>query len=214
MIKTYADFITEIEKRYGKYSEILKAELVIYLPAKVRQSELQGLFWKIREEFSTQFKTPPDITMINKLLKISGYSIEAEALHWWKQLNDKVNSYRDCMISDVRVQAAIEMMGGWVNFCQRLLRDENGKDLDVWAQKRFVELFKMYSEIPPVEELKILPGLSNDEDYTRRKKKMIFIGDKNLCLQALEYRESVIKAIGADDMIAGIKQKTDSLVRT
>lgn len=210
----YSEFITAIEDIYTPYtSDILKKLTIKYIKERWQESELDGILAMITVKHDPKYKTPPSpATFEECFLRSSAKSTDAEALHWWKLLNDNVNSYRDCMISDVRVQVAIEMMGGWVNFCQRLLRDENGKDLDVWAQKRFVELFKMYSEIPPAEDLKILTGLSNDEDYNRRKKKMIFIGDKNSCLQALEYRESVIKAIGVEEMATGIKQKTDALV--
>ena len=99
---------------------------------------------------------------------------------WWERLNKKSNYMRDCAISDIRVQSLIETMGGWVWFCTRLVRDETGKELDVWNQKRFIELYKLYTGNPPEKEFKILRG---DSTFSaeKRQEKMVFIGDEDKC---------------------------------
>ena len=85
MIQTYTDFITQIEGVYGVYNPALKAELAMYLPAKVKQDDLQSLYWKIREEYTTSYKTPPDLTQIHALLKKSG-NYEAAAVKIYNQI--------------------------------------------------------------------------------------------------------------------------------
>ena len=181
MIKTYSEFITRIEATYGPYSDIHKTEVAVYISKRIPESELDRLFWKIREELSAVYKTPPDITLIGKLVRKSNEQLEAEALSWWRRLNLKKDYMRDCVIEDLRVQAAIETMGGWVWFCTRMVQDESGQDIDHWNRKQFLSLYKLYSEVKPEGEVKILYG----QGQFKRNEKIVMIGDSNRCAELL-----------------------------
>ena len=169
MIQTYTDFITQVEGVYGVYNPALKAELAMYLPAKVKQEDLQSLYWRIREEYTTAYKTPPDLTQIHALLKKSDRDYEAEAHEWWNTITRTGCSLDDVVISDLRAQACIEDFGGWAEFCQR---DPQYESLH---QQKFTKWFVMYSHKLPDREAKVLLG-----DSTRRREPLMF-GLKDEC---------------------------------
>lgn len=192
MINTYADFITQIESVYGKYIPALKAELIAYLPKKIKESDLQDVYWKLREEYSTVYKTPPDLTQINNLFKLSDKDYEAEALNWWGMITRTGNSLDDVIISDLRAQAAIEDFGGWAAFCQRDPESEH------FHQAKFIKWFVMYSHNRPEREQRVLRGEST------RVKIPIMFGDKEACLQLVQDRNvKQLEAMKEINNIAG-----------
>ncbi len=194
MIKTYADFITQLEGVYGLYNPAQKAELIIYLPARIRESELKDLYWKIREEYSAVYKTPPDITQINNLLRKTENTLEIEANSWYDRLTRTGNSLDNVIISDLRAQGAIQNFGGWAAFCQR------NPEYETLHRKAFIASFvKLDKETGHDPHPCILYGES-----TRRNKLPLMFGDSEKCQAALEYHKSqALKLI--NDMTTGMK---------
>ena len=175
MANPYAEFLTRIENAYGLYNPVHKAELVVYLPAKVPATELDKLYWKLREEYSAAYKTPPDITQINNVLK-QDTNLEAEASRWFDTLTRTGNSLDHVIISDVRAQEAVQSFGGWPAFCQRKPEDEH------WHRKNFIDAY-----------MKAVPGENVPQmlfgESTRRDKTPLMFGDRDLCAAALEYHK-------------------------
>ena len=198
----HVKFMLGVIEVYGPYnSEILESLTMSYLQERWRESDLESVYKQLILKKSSKYKTPPDPAEFEELFpRQSSTSIEAEALKWWDELNRKINSYRDCIISDVRAYKAIQMMGGWTWFCQRLVRDETGKDIDVWNRKQFVEYFKLYSENRPDEEISIMQGLSE------MKKPPVMIGNQEQCLMIQEKSNNAITLV--EDMTNTIRERT------
>jgi len=180
----YAEFMTAIVAVYGSYSKHPESEESLlekitfkYIMERFKESELEDVFKKLILTKSAKFKTPPDPAEFEEIFfKKSNKATDAEALVWWEELNRKSNSWRNCIISDIRAQSAIESMGGWIWFCQRIKMDEQGKDLDQWHRKQFVDLFKLYTENPPDRSARVLDGLSETV------KPPVMIGNADQCL--------------------------------
>lgn len=196
----YVKFMSGVIEVYGPYnSEILESLTMSYIQERWKESELESVFKQLVLKKSAKFKTPPDPAEFEELFpRQSAKAVEAEALKWWEELNRKTNSYRDCIISDVRAYKAIQTMGGWVWFCQRLKTDENGKDLDQWARKQFVDLFKLYSENPPDEQIGILSGLGE------MKKQPVMIGNRDECLLISQGKNKPMELV--EDMTKNLRR--------
>ncbi len=190
MANPYAEFLTRIENAYGLYNPVHKAELAVYLPAKVPTTELEKLYWKLREEYSAAYKTPPDITQINNVLKQDNNQ-ETEASRWFDELTRTGNSLDHVIISDLRAQEAVKSFGGWPAFCQRKPDDEH------WHRKNFISAFT--KAVPESNQPQILFGES-----TRRDKLPLMFGDKNICAAALEYHKGEAMNL-ITDMSKGMK---------
>jgi len=176
MIKTYTDFITQIEGVYGVYNPALKAELAMYLPAKVRQDDLQSLYWKIREEYTTAYKTPPDLTQIHALLKKSAGNYEADAVKIYNEITATGCSLDHVILSDIRGQKALEkVFGTWPEFCRRNPDDEQ------WHRKNFIKAY-CDCEVTQDEIPRIMYG-----DSTCRDRPPNMYGNKGECKKYLEY---------------------------
>ncbi len=187
----HSEFITAIEECYGEYnSDMLKTMVLKFILEKFKEEQLEEIFKKILLSIPTKFKTPPGIAEINDLF-FSAKNIEAEAVKWWNLVNTG-DAWRDAVISDIRAQACIQDMGGWATFQTRFVKDKDGRDIDQWTRKQFINLFKMYSEFPPKREFKIMRGLSENDN-----RRPMFIGDKSVCksLLAEQKNNPVNKAI-------------------
>ena len=205
----YAKAMSTIKSYYGPYDNEFIEEVVLKTLLSIPENHLEGVLDKLmstvprRKDFNPVGK---DVIMQAAVgtPKDRDREIEREAIRWWNDINKRTNYMRDCQIGDIRAQEAIETMGGWVRFCTRTVRDESGKDVDVWNQKRFVELFKMFTYSPPEAEIKVLRGESEDPGEMRAKK-MIMIGDIESCKQisAGSMPKEVFREI--DNMVGGMK---------
>ena len=195
----HAEFMTAVIGIYGPYSSPILEQITFkYIKERFSEADLQAVIEKLILKKSSKYKTPPDPAEFEELFPIQKKSIEAEALKWWDELNRKTNSYRDCVISDVRAYKALQTMGGWVWFCQRLKTDENGKDLDQWTRKQFVDLFKLYSENPPEGQIGILPGLGE------MKKQPVMIGNQDQCLLISQGKNKPMELV--EDMTKNLRR--------
>ncbi len=185
----YSKFISAIEAYYGLYDSELKKEIVLeYIINRFQESELEDLFKLIISRHPSQYKTPPDVAVIQDL---TADSLDAEALAAWDLVCHKVNPYKDCVFADKRIYAALRSMGGHVNFSKRLQKDE------VWEQKRFIEYYKIYTDNPPGDVKPIMPGLSTlKDDY-------LMIGDKVKCREIIAENGSGQELI--EDLTRNIK---------
>ena len=204
MNKAYIEFMSAVIKIYGSYScEELQDLTIEYVKNRWKESELDNIYKQLILKKTTVYKDvkPPDPAEFEKLFpRLTASSIEAEALRWWDELNKKSTAWRDCIISDIRAYKAIQMMGGWIWFCERFVKDENDRDIDVWNRKQFVEYFKLYSENRPEEEIKILPGLSEI------KKPPVMIGNQEQCLLIQQGQNKTLKLV--TDLTNTIKERT------
>lgn len=170
---TYSEFMTAIIEIYGKYnSDILEKITFKYIRDKFKESELQNVIEKLILVKSAKYKTPPDPAEFEEIFfKKSDADYEIEALSWYKEINKHSTRY-DVIISDIRVQATLEDMGGWEAFGERDPKDEH------WHQKKFVDLFKLYSTHRPENEPRLLRGGGNYDP----PQPPTLIGDREACL--------------------------------
>lgn len=176
----YSEFMTALVEIYGPYrSHILEQLTARYIKNRFAEEELEKILMRLTLSKSAKYKTPPDPAEFEEIFARKEGDIEAEAIKWWDELNRNANSWRDCIISDIRVQAAVESMGGWIRFCTRMTRDETGRDIDTWNRKQFIDLFKLYSYNPPEKEMKVLHG------YSDCRNKAVLIGDTGKCRELL-----------------------------
>jgi|GEM_PF-1769423 len=172
----YSEFMTALVEIYGPYrSQILEQLTARYIKNRFCEAELDKVLMRLTLSKSAKFKTPPDPAEFEEIFSKKDTDLEAEGQKWWEELNKKANSWRDCIISDIRAQAAVESMGGWIRFCTRITRDESGRDIDTWNRKQFIDLFKLYSRTPPEKEMKVLHG------YSDSRNKAVLIGDSRKC---------------------------------
>ena len=68
-------------------------------------------------------------------------------------------------------------------------KDDKGNDIDQWNRKKFIELFKMYTENLPDKKIQKLPGLSETV------RPPVMIGDKEKCLLLENQLNEGLKAI-------------------
>ena len=62
------DFITKVQDYYGKYPEGQKIEIANYLRNK-RETLLTELYKQLIANYSSKWKTPPDVAIFNEQLK-------------------------------------------------------------------------------------------------------------------------------------------------
>ena len=66
---TVYDFITEIEKYYGKYDSDHRREVVReYLRLNIKENEINKLYLLTLENFSTQYGKVPDIAVFTRII--------------------------------------------------------------------------------------------------------------------------------------------------
>lgn len=195
----YSEFMAAIVDIYGPYRSAMLEQLTArYVRNRFGEQELERALTQLTLKRSARYKTPPDPAEFEEIFfRKDGY-LEAEALKWWMELNRKINSRCDCIISDLRVQAAVDVAGGWVAFCTRVIRDENGRDIDVWNRKQFVDLFKLYSSCPPDIEVKIFRGIYDD------RSKIVMIGDEARCRELIKERKQAGMQL-VNEMVSNMK---------
>jgi len=170
---TYAKFMEAVTSFYGNYrNEFIEDIVIKYIKTTFEEHDLPDIFASLVKRYTNQYKTPPDVAVFEEIFKKD--NIEAEAMDAYNEVNNNICSYRDIMFEDIRVQAVIESMGGWIAYCQR---DPNYESLH---RKEFIKLFKLYTNNPPSIRHRILRGLLD-------KNECIFIGNRNECLKLLEH---------------------------
>ncbi len=167
-MSAYEEFMKNIVEFYGQYStEFKKSIIQQYIQDNFRADQLDHLFTHTIAQYSSEYKTPPDVFVFRKLME--NPRNEADALKAYEDLNRSLNSYRGIICSDIRVQACLVGMGGWIAFCLRNPEDE------VWHRKRFIELFELYTKNKPEMEYQVLPGKGTNG-------KVVYIGNHKVCV--------------------------------
>ena len=200
----FSKFMTAITEHYGEYeSELSKRITLKHVKEKFREDKLEQVFAVLTRKFSNRYKIPPDPTVFEEIFGNSELQLEAEALQHWQGINRKVNYYSDIFFEDVRLQAVIEGMGGWVEFCKR----PNDPESEKWARKRFIELYMLYSHNKPLIEHRTLRGIGRaGREYTppvitygdpERCKKLLSEGTENKDIQhaVANMAQKAVKAI-------------------
>ena len=78
---TYHEFITALELYYGKYNKFIKAELTKYLFRNFNEKDLEQLKNLIFMNYSSKWKTPPDIAIIQEIVEIENSKFGLKELH-------------------------------------------------------------------------------------------------------------------------------------
>ena len=197
------EFIFNIETYYGLYGNKIIKDTVTYVIQKMESKgvDLKKMFYeKIVLKHSNQFKTPPDVAKIIELTTDKD-EVEKKALESWNEINKKVNSYANVIMSDGALQYAIENMGGWISFCTR----DNSPEKETWAKKRFMELYAIgFTEnIDP----KVLKGIIYQQGGT--KPRTVHIGQSDVCLQIEQ--DVKMKAIEENKVMQQINFKSEEV---
>jgi hypothetical protein len=72
---THEEFVSNMEAGYGKYSLYMKVKLYDYILEKYNESNLIYLEKIVLENYSTKWKTPPDIAVIKEITDNDNKSI-------------------------------------------------------------------------------------------------------------------------------------------
>jgi len=124
-------FMAMLVEIYGKYSsEALQKLTYVYIKNRWKETELEGVFFKITAKINPKYKTPPNPADFEEVFSTKG-DAEAEALEWYNKLDATGNSLDNIIVSNVRAQKALNSMGGWVEFCRR------NPDYESLNRKRF-----------------------------------------------------------------------------
>ncbi|PKL17893.1 MAG: hypothetical protein CVV49_08935 [Spirochaetae bacterium HGW-Spirochaetae-5] len=171
----HAEFMSAVKRYYGPYENKFVEEVVLKYILSLPESDLENLYTKLISTIPRrENQNPVDIARIKNLSVKTDDDYRAEALDWWSKLNRSGSSLDDVIISDIRVQACVEDMGGWGAFCQRDIDKEH------FHQEKFIKWFVMYSRQTPDRESKVLIGESS------RRKTPLMIGDKQHCRNLLQ----------------------------
>jgi len=170
----HAEFMSLVKRYYGPYENEFIEDVVIKHTLTFSEHDLDDIYKKLIGTIPRrENQNPVDVARLKSLNSKTEKNFEAEALDWWNIINRSGSSLDDVIISDIRVQACIEDMGGWGVFCQRETEAEH------FHQAKFIKWFVMYSQNRPDREFKILRGNSS-----RRKTPLMF-GDKQKCRQIM-----------------------------
>jgi hypothetical protein len=169
----YNKFISLVEAYYGKYEPPKKKEIIVkYIMSKYKEFELESLYKKIILNIESKFKTPPDIKQLEDL---DNENIEIKADKLYEEISREANQYRDLVIEDkAGLMAFKSACGNTSQFALRTKRDE------AWIKKRFIEMYKMYSNNPNLcDGDSYIPGIGKSGDP-------VLIGDNFKCQLLLE----------------------------
>lgn len=172
-----SEFMTGIVAHYGPYKSDISERIVLkYIIEYFPENQLENIFSKLTMKYSNQYKTPPDPAKFEEIFGVTEQRIEAQALKHFSEITKKVNSYSDILFEDPRLQAAIQGMGGWIQFCQRPSDPES----ETWARKEFIKLYKLYSDDRSGINQVVLKGLHSGD------RNVIMYGDRKKCELILE----------------------------
>jgi hypothetical protein len=128
------ELIQNIEKYFGDYENaVIKSAVIKFINDNWDESEYPGLLNKTVKQYSTQYKTQPDVAFFNKLWE-SENSIQDQAEKAWNDLLE-MKTARSVLIVDITAQEVIKSMGGIDDFVH--YRQENNH----WCRKDFIERY-------------------------------------------------------------------------
>lgn len=166
---TYPEFMTAIENYYGKYKNEMVEDMILkFIKNAFGEDELRNLFTNITINYSSQFKTPPDISKFYDLVKIK---VEKKAIIAWEKAK-KVNCLSAVFFDDPIIHFVIKNLWGSL---ERFTNAREGKDWN-WTRKDFIKMYiDSYGRDVKHEPLK---GLYSEE--------IKFIGDEKKCIKLLQ----------------------------
>lgn len=132
------ELINKIESIYGKYdNKNLKALVIAFITKKWNETEYETVFAETVKQYSTQYKTQPDVAFFNKLWEEQN-SPRDDAEKAWNDLLE-MKTARKVLITDITAQEVVKSMGGVDDFVN--YRNENNH----WCRKDFIERYLMLS---------------------------------------------------------------------
>ena len=192
----YEEFVSMLESYYGKYTTPEKKRIIMkYVMSKYPEDVLEELFRKIVTSHSSQYKVPPDIAMIEEVLK---ENVEISANRAWEEISRKANHYRDLVFSDPAAYMAFKNATGGLEAFSYRERSEVP-----WIRKRFLELYELYYKNPPECDNLIIRGIGGPKDPA-------MIGDVEKCKQIISNRGIVDNGL-VKQLTAGIKTMDEEL---
>lgn len=150
-------FIKRIEEYYGAYANAVRAITRDYLKG-MSERDLDRLYVAVIENFSNQFRVPPDVAIIRQFSTATEESVEAEARHEFRRIVGNVNVYRDMIIENVAAQEALKDCGGYVYLCN------SDRDELQWIEKRFVSSYRHYRRQVPDVHAERLRGIADQSE--------------------------------------------------
>jgi hypothetical protein len=191
----HTEYMTAVTDCYGPYSsELLEKITFKYIKERFKEDELEGLFAKIIVKVNPKYKTPPSPADYEEFFPAkSAVDIEAQAKAAYAELS-RFSTMYPAVISDIRAQGAVELMGGWFQF--------NNYKLDEAQIHRntFCKYYKQVSEDPGGIVPKILQGSGN----WYKPKPPQLIGDREKCLQIAESVNKPVMA-GIENLTGWVK---------
>ena len=145
-----------------------------YISARVKKEHIDELYFKIIENFTPTTMNPfPWIDTISKYNKISDTILEQNAIRMYDLLEMKSDIYKDLVVEDSAIQAGLERIGGWQEFCNRLISEND------WKRKQFVKAHVESKKDDYKCDIKVYRGQASNG-------KKIMIGDETVIKQYLE----------------------------
>lgn len=142
-----------IEGYYGRYtSAVVRAAVAGYIADNYNPDEYDELFKRLVVSHPSSFKVPPDVSVFHGL-RVDKGAVKVEALRQYKMISSRCSVYKNAAFEDIRSQAAIDAMGGLVEFCNRDPKYEH------FHRNRFLELFLFYTENPPLDEYRVMQSI-------------------------------------------------------
>jgi hypothetical protein len=174
-----------IEKYFGKYeNQSIKKLVEKFISDNWEENELSELLNVTIKQYSTQYKTQPDVAFFNKLWE-SNHSAEDEAEKAWNSLL-KMRTFRSILCTDIVTQETLKSMGGIDDFVD--YRDKSNQ----WCHKDFIERYIRYKSKDFLMNAKpeillngierMYPTYPRDSFYMNLK----IIGDQQKGMQLLE----------------------------
>jgi len=169
----YSEFMTRIVGYYGDFeNDVVKKAVGIYVVEAFQESELKNVFNKIILSYSRNYKTPPDVAIIEKIFQRAIPNEETLAEEAWKLLRQTDSGF-SVIVSDLIAQETVISFGGWHNFAQRRRNDE------YWTHKDFISRYSRLRQqgsehIEPRILLSWSAAMNGEVDYRFFK----ILGDK------------------------------------
>lgn len=140
-------FIQGIEKYFGKYeNQAIKKLVEKFVSDNWQENELSELLNMTIKQYSTQYKTQPDVAFFNKLWE-SSHSLEDEAEKAWNSLLTMKTS-RCILCTDIVTQETLKSMGGIDEFVNYRNRENQ------WCHKDFITRYVRHKSLDFVKDAK------------------------------------------------------------
>jgi hypothetical protein len=143
-----------------------------WLEKNIQETEMQKFVGKILQNVKTEYEKLPSVATLEEIKKPDKNLLEQLAHQKFNELINKVDSYRDFITDDNRIQAGLDAIGGWLALCNSLKNELK------WLRKDFIKAF-IQEGINPITICKRSYGIGTSKKYN-------FIGNEKKCLEIIK----------------------------